>query len=102
MKRITLALASAGTALALALGSTTSSYAATGVFLYTALGGEQETLDNPLANYCFNITGDGHAVNRTNKIVLVFKRAGCVGNPQKIRPGDHAFDISFESVEFVS
>ncbi|WP_030681446.1 hypothetical protein [Streptomyces rimosus] len=103
MKRITMALASVGTALVLTVGLAGSSYAsAEGVFLYTTASGDQETVDNPSLDRCYNRAGDGHAVNKTNKTVLLFRRSGCVGSPQQIRPGDHAFDITFESLEFPS
>ncbi|KOT87608.1 hypothetical protein ADK86_35860 [Streptomyces sp. NRRL F-5755] len=103
MKRISMALASVGTALALTVGLAGSSYAsADGVFLYTTAGGDQETLDNPSLDRCYNRAGDGHAVNQTNRTALVFRRAGCVGSAERIRPKQHAFDITFESVEFPS
>ncbi|MFK0289871.1 hypothetical protein ACIQU6_05185 [Streptomyces sp. NPDC090442] len=102
MKRLALALSTAAAAATLALGFAGSAYATDGTFFYTN-GDEQLSLVNPQADTCFNVTGDGHAFNKTNKTALVFRRPGCIGtNFQKIDPSEHAYDIKFRSVEFVS
>ncbi|MFK0289870.1 hypothetical protein ACIQU6_05180 [Streptomyces sp. NPDC090442] len=73
-----------------------------GIFTYT-LPSPAQTLENPQADQCINVTGRGYAVNNTDKTVLLFTRAGCPGtNNSKIPPGRHVENSSFSSIEFFS
>ncbi|MFF3277163.1 hypothetical protein ACFYWU_40535 [Streptomyces chrestomyceticus] len=75
---------------------------ATGYFAYTFLPAA-EFLENPQADHCIDVQGEGHAANRTDKIVLLFGRPGCVGTATaKIKAGHQVFHSRFASIEFVS
>lgn len=101
MKRTALCMAAVGAAATLVLGMSGNAYAAKGEFIYTTVTGDIDTLDNPTNNHCYNITGEGHVVNKTDKEALVFKYSDCRGSAESIDPSKHAFEATFQSVEFV-
>ncbi|WP_158716872.1 hypothetical protein [Streptomyces rimosus] len=73
-----------------------------GYFSYS-LAPLREVLANPQADRCIDIRGEGHAANRTDKVVLLFTRPGCPGTANaKIYANEQVSHSRFESVEFVS
>ncbi|MFH8347377.1 hypothetical protein [Streptomyces sp. NPDC018045] len=75
---------------------------ATGYFSYTFLA-PAEYLENPQADHCIDVRGEGHAANRTDKTVLLFSRPGCTGTPNaRIEAGRQVFHSRFASIEFIS
>ncbi|KAA6223808.1 hypothetical protein CP973_19450 [Streptomyces albofaciens JCM 4342] len=73
-----------------------------GYFSYS-LAPLPEALENPQADRCIDIRGEGRAANRTDKVVLLFSRPGCPGTANaKIYAHERVSHSRFESVEFVS
>ncbi|WP_030681444.1 hypothetical protein [Streptomyces rimosus] len=75
---------------------------AAGYFSYTVTP-LPEALQNPQADRCIDIRGEGHAANRTDKAVLLYTRPGCPGTPNAtILAGEQVSHSRFAGVEFVS
>ncbi|TWV34388.1 hypothetical protein FRZ03_28650 [Streptomyces misionensis] len=73
-----------------------------GIFIYLKPG-ERRTLENPTSERCFNIKGSGYVHNETDEVVLLYRRAGCVGAAaSRVNRNGHVFHADFSSLEFVS
>ncbi|MEU6368489.1 hypothetical protein ABZ876_22780 [Streptomyces sp. NPDC046931] len=77
--------------------------AATGFFLYTARPGNVRTvLYNPVDDECCNISGQGHALNETNRNAELYAYSDCRGDVGRLLPPDtSAADATLTSVRFV-
>ncbi|WP_116211435.1 hypothetical protein [Streptomyces olivoreticuli] len=102
MKRLVMAAAAVGAAAVLAVGLAGSAQAAEGTFVYTTPKGDTDSLSNPRNDHCFNIVGDGHTVNSTDKLALLYDRADCHGEAKHHLDRDKQGWMKFKSVEFVS
>ncbi|MFJ1647221.1 hypothetical protein [Streptomyces sp. NPDC088258] len=102
MKRIALCAAVVGTAAALALGTTTSAYAASGTFAYTQTNGQLALLENPVTGKCYNVTGIKNTLNKTDAYALLYAERSCAGtHAVELDPGAQHYEAEFKSVKFI-
>ncbi|MCL3997245.1 hypothetical protein [Streptomyces lavenduligriseus] len=77
-----------GTAVALAIGLTSSAEAATGRIRYFSSAGQEFRIDNPPDNVCINLQARARTlVNETNKTVSYFFGANCTNFTGNLAPG---------------
>ncbi|MGW2955824.1 hypothetical protein [Streptomyces eurythermus] len=77
-----------GTAVALAVGLTSSAEAATGNIRYFRASGEEARIDNPPDNVCINLRFRAQLLaNNTNKTVSYFFGANCTNFTGNLVPG---------------
>ncbi|AXG79024.1 hypothetical protein [Streptomyces paludis] len=102
MQRIGLCAAVAGTAVMLALGTTTSAYAASGTFVYTLPTGQLATLENPVTGKCYNVTGIKNTLNKTDAYALLYAERSCAGtHAVELDPHAQHYEAEFKSVKFI-
>ena len=102
MKRIARYTAVVGTAALLALGTSSSAYAATGTFVYHDASGKIRTLVDPVTGKCYNATGVGTTHNGTDATALLYAHANCVGTAvDDLSPGESHNEAGFKSVLFI-
>ncbi len=74
---------------------------ARGDFEYT-VPGKQKSKYDPSDNHCYDIAGQGYTANLTNRDVLLYPRAGCVGSSYALRRHETTRGADFQSMEFVN
>ncbi|MGW7292423.1 hypothetical protein ACWGIB_08525 [Streptomyces xiamenensis] len=103
MKRVITSAVVVAVSALLALGTTSSAYAADGKFIYTKPNKDIATLDNPIDGKCYNVDGVGHTFNDTDTYALLFHDAGCIGSHEEaLNPHKQAIESEFKSVKFIA
>ncbi|MEU6603064.1 hypothetical protein [Streptomyces flaveolus] len=103
MKRLVLSAATAAAAALLVTGVSTSSYAATGTFVYHDHAHHPHRINNPVTDKCYNVHGVGSTLNLTDAHALLYAHPNCVGTAaDDLKPAETHNEASFRSVRFIA